>query len=144
VVEQIQSNFGIIVALLAAVAIIMGLVGAIGLSGSLSLSVLERRREIGVMRAVGATSFTISLLFIGEGLILGWLSWLIALPLSIPAGYLMSQALGTALQGEIIFYYTPTGAIYWLAIITVLSVIASWLPARGATQISVRESLAYQ
>jgi putative ABC transport system permease protein len=122
----------------------MGMVGAIGLSGALALSVLERRREIGVMRAIGASSGTIAFLLIGEGLTMGLLSWLIALPLSIPAGYLMSQALGIALQGEIVFFYTPAGAIYWLVIITVLSIIASWLPARSATQISVRESLAYQ
>ncbi len=144
IIEQIQSNFGVVVTLLAAVALVMGMVGAVGLSGALSLSVLERGREIGVMRAIGASSLRIAVLFIGEGLIMGWLSWLIALPLSIPAGYFMSQALGTALQGEIVFYYTPTGALYWLAIITLLSIAASWLPARGAMAISVRESLAYQ
>jgi hypothetical protein len=83
-------------------------------------------------------------LFIGEGLILGVLSWLIALPLSIPAGYAMTQAMGTALQSEIVYIYTPAGALYWLGIIVVLSIIASWFPARGATRISVRESLAYQ
>jgi ABC-type lipoprotein release transport system permease subunit len=37
-----------------------------------------------------------------------------------------------------------SGSIIWLVIITILSIIASWLPARGATRISVRESLAYQ
>ncbi len=141
---QIRANFGVIITLLASVAVIMGVVGAFALSGMLSLSVLERTREIGVMRATGATSWTIAILFIGEGLTLGWLSWLIAIPLSIPAGYLMTQALGTVVQAEIIYAYTPYGALIWLAMITVLSVAASWLPARGATRISVRESLAYQ
>jgi putative ABC transport system permease protein len=144
IVAQIQNNFGIILTLLAAVAIVMGMVGAMGLSGALSLSVLERRREIGVMRAIGASSLRIATLFIGEGLALGLLSWLIALPFSIPAGYGMSQALGMALQGEIIFHFTMTGPLYWLIMITILSIGASWLPARTATQISVRESLAYQ
>jgi putative ABC transport system permease protein len=144
IVAQIQNNFGIILTLLAAVAVIMGMVGAIGLSGALSLSVLERRREIGVMRAIGASSLRIALLFIGEGLTLGLLSWLIALPFSIPAGYGMSKALGMALQGEIVFHFTLTGPLYWLIMITILSIAASWLPARTATQISVRESLAYQ
>ena len=40
---------------------------------------------------------------------LGLLSWLIAVPLSIPASYLMTQALAIAIQNEIIYYYTPTG-----------------------------------
>ncbi len=104
----------------------------------------ERTREIGVMRAIGASSRSIAGLFIGEGLLLGLLSWLIALPLSLPAGYLMTRALGAAINGEIVFHYTPTGAGYWLVIITVLAIAASWLPAQGATRVSVRESLAYQ
>jgi putative ABC transport system permease protein len=144
ITEQILNNFGVFLTLFAAMAVIIGIVGSIALSGVLSLNVLERRREIGVMRATGAVSRTIAGLFIGEGLILGWLSWLIALPLSIPAGYLMVQALAAAIQGEIVYQYRPTGALYWLGIVTVLSVVASWFPARGATRISVRESLAYQ
>jgi len=144
IIEGILFRFGIIISLLAAMAVIIAIVGSIGLSGVLSLSVLERRREIGVMRAIGASSGKISALFIGEGLILGLLSWLIALPLSIPAGYLMTQAMGAALQTEIVYRYTPRGAFYWLGIVLVLSIIASWFPARGATRISVRESLAYQ
>jgi putative ABC transport system permease protein len=142
--DQIMQNFSVILTLLATIAVIMGVVGAIALSGILSLSVRERTREIGVMRAIGATSRNIATLFVGEGLTLGLLSWLIAVPLSIPASYLMTQALAAAIQNEIIYYYTPTGAIYWLVIITLLSVAASWLPARGATRVSVRESLAYQ
>ncbi len=141
---QILSNFGIIIKMLAAMAVIIALVGSIALSGVLSLSVRERTREIGVMRAIGASSWSIARLFIGEGLVLGLLSWLIALPLSLPAGYLMTQALGAAINGEIVFHYTPMGALYWLAIITVLAIAASWLPAQGATRVSVRESLAYQ
>ena len=114
------------------------------MSGVLSLSVMERTREIGVMRAIGATSRNIAVLFVGEGLTMGWLSWLIAWPLSIPAGYGMTQALGVALETELIYAYTPTGPLVWLAVVTVLSIAASWLPARNATRISVRQSLAYQ
>jgi putative ABC transport system permease protein len=141
---QILNNVGIIIKMLAAMAIIIALVGSIALSGVLSLGVRERTREIGVMRAIGASSRAVAGLFIGEGLILGLLSWFIALPLSLPAGYLMTQAMSAALGGEIVFHYTPIGALYWLGIITVLAITASWLPARGATRVSVRESLVYQ
>jgi putative ABC transport system permease protein len=137
------SIYNIFVILLGIMAVVIGVVGSIGLSGALSLSVLERRREIGMMRAIGASSWAIARLFIGEGLILGWLSWLIALPFTIPAGQLMVKGLGTALGGEMVYKYTPTGAILWLIIITILSMIASLLPARNALRISVRESLAY-
>jgi putative ABC transport system permease protein len=96
------------------------------------------------MRAIGASSGTIARLFIGEGLMLGWLSWLIAIPLSIPAARLMTRALSEAFGTNLVYNYTPTGTLYWLAIITVLSILASLLPARGAMRVSVRESLAYQ
>lgn len=144
ITDTVMGQFAIIITLLATMALVIGLVGSIALSGVLSLNVLERRREIGVMRAIGASSRSIGGIFIGEGLILGLLSWVIALPLSIPVGRLMTAALAAAIQGEILYKYTLTGAFYWLIIITVLSIAASWFPARGATRISVRESLAYQ
>ncbi len=141
---NILGQYGMIITLLAVMAMVIALVGSIALSGVLSLNVLERTREIGVMRAIGASSGSIARLFIGEGLILGWLSWAIAAMLSVPAGRLMTQALGTALPTELVYIYKPTGALYWLIIITLLAIVASWLPARRATRISVRESLVYQ
>jgi putative ABC transport system permease protein len=140
----IIGQFTFIILLLMVMAVVIGVVGSIALSGVLSLNVLERRREIGVMRAIGASSASISGLFIGEGLILGWLSWLIAAPLSLPAGQLMLGGLASALNLGLVYHYTPRGAVLWLVIITVLSVMASYFPARGATRISVQESLAYQ
>jgi ABC-type lipoprotein release transport system permease subunit len=55
----------------------------------------------------------------------------------------MTEALSTAMDLEIVYHYTPQGAIMWLAIITFLAMLASGLPARRATKLSVRESLAY-
>jgi putative ABC transport system permease protein len=141
--QTIINQFNFIIILLGIMAVIIGAVGSIALSGALSLSVLERRREIGVMRAIGASSGAIIRLFVGEGLLLGWLSWLIALPLSLPAGRLMLQAMSSAFDLDLVYRYTPTGAIAWLVIITLLAVVASWFPARHASRISVRESLAY-
>ncbi len=142
--QTLISQFNFIVVLLGLMAIIIAVVGSIALSGTISLSVMERTREIGVMRAIGASSWDVSRLFIGEGLILGWLSWLIALPLSVPAGKIMLTAISQAFRQDYLYHYTPTGALVWLGVITILSVLASWAPARSATRISVRESLAYQ
>lgn len=143
IVDIFSTQFGTIITLLAVMALVIGIVGSISLSGVLSLNVIERQREIGVMRAIGAPTWDIIRLFVGEGLILGWLSWLIALPFSLIAGRFMTSALSTALDTEIVYHYTPQGALYWLAIITVLSILASGLPARKATRVSVRQSLAY-
>jgi putative ABC transport system permease protein len=144
IIKSALDQFAIIVTLLATMAVVIGVVGSIALSGVLSLNVLDRRREIGVMRAIGASSGDVAGLFVGAGLILGWLSWLIAVPLSIPAGKFLAQSLGAVMGGEIVYQFTPAGLLYWLAIITVLSAVASWFPARGAARISVREVLAYE
>jgi putative ABC transport system permease protein len=144
VIDNVLGQFSIIITLLATMAVVIGIVGSIALSGVLSLNVLERTREIGVLRAIGASSGAISGLFVGEGVILGWLSWLIALPFSIPAGKLMAQGLSGAVNIDLVYKFTPIGALCWLGIITVLSIAASWFPARGASRISVRESLAYE
>lgn len=141
--QQMLLGYNIIVAILAVLAAIMAIVGGMGLSGMLSLSVLERRREIGVMRAIGASSARIARIFIGEGLTLGIMSWIVALPLSIPAAYGLTQALGSVFENELVYQFSPLGALYWLAIVIVLAIGASWLPARRAMRVSVQESLAY-
>jgi putative ABC transport system permease protein len=145
IIEQTGQGNSIIIRLLAVMAVVIALVGGVGLSGVLSLSVLERRREIGVMRAIGASSWQVIRLFVGEGILLGLISWLIALPLSIPAAYgLATQGLSFALNQQLSYNFTPVGAALWLVIITLLAVLASLLPARSAARVSVRESLAYQ
>ena len=138
-------TYNLLLQLLAIMAVVIAVVGGIGLSGVLSLSVLERTREIGVMRAIGASSGQITRLFIGEGLFLGILSWLLALPVSIPLAYgLTTTILSTVLDEEILYRFTFFGPGLWLLIICILAILASWFPARNATRVSVRESLAYQ
>jgi putative ABC transport system permease protein len=145
IIEQNGQRLNIIIRLLAVMAVVIALVGGVGLSGVISLSVLERRREIGVMRAIGASSWQVVRLFVGEGILLGLISWLIAWPLSIPAAYgLSTQGLSLALNQQLSYNFSPFGALVWLIIITLLAVVASMLPARGAALVSVRESLAYQ
>jgi putative ABC transport system permease protein len=144
IVEQTTGGFSIILQLLAIMAVIIAIVGGVGLSGALSLNVLERRREIGVMRSVGASTWRVIRLFVTEGIMLGWLSWFIALPLSIPAAYfLTTRGLSFALNQQLVYQFTPAGALVWLFVITILAVLASSFPARGAAKVSVNESLAY-
>ena len=144
ITEESQGGYSLIFQLLAIMAVIIAVVGGVGLSGVLTLNVLERRREIGVMRSIGASTWRVIRLSIGEGLLLGWLSWLIALPLSIPAAYgFATRGLSFALNQQLSYQFTPGGALLWLAIITVLAIIASSFPARSAARISVRESLSY-
>ena len=144
-VDRRMSNFVVFIGLLTVMALLVAIVGGIGLGGTLSLGVLERTREIGVMRAIGASSRRISLMFVGEGLIQSVMSWLIAVPLGIPAAYFMATVVLSRTFGDaLLYHFSPTGIVLWLAIVVVLGSVASWLPARSATRVSVRESLVYQ
>jgi putative ABC transport system permease protein len=140
-----ESQFNITVIMLLSLAIIVALVGGIGLMGSLSISVVERTREIGVMRAIGAVSRTMMGMFVMEGVLQGLLSWATAVPISFMLGKPMANALGQAIfSANLDYQYNLEAVIIWLLIILVVSTLASVLPARNATVISVRESLAYE
>jgi putative ABC transport system permease protein len=141
---QNENKFGILTAMLLTMSALIAVVGAIGLAGTLSINVLERRREIGVMRAIGASSFQIARLFVGEGLILGLMAWVIAIPLSVPVGQLFSKVIGQVISFDVVYQFSWTGALEWLVIIVVLSILGAALPAWRATRISIRESLAYE
>jgi ABC-type antimicrobial peptide transport system permease subunit len=104
-------------------------VGAIGLAGTLSINVLERRREIGVMRAIGSSSLTIAAIFIGEGLLLGLIAWVIAIPLSVPVGQAFATVIGQVIQFSVIYQFSWSGALQWLIIIVVLSILGGAVPA---------------
>jgi putative ABC transport system permease protein len=142
--SETESKFSIISKMLMFMSVLIAAVGAIGLAGTLSINVLERRREIGVMRAIGASSVTIAGIFIGEGLLLGLIAWVIAIPLSIPVGQAFSVVIGQVIKFDVIYQFSWNGALTWLIIIIVLSVLGSLLPAIRATRVSVRESLAYE
>ncbi len=138
------NQFGFTTTMLLALAVIVALVGGIGLMGSLSISVVERTREIGVMRAIGARSRTVMGMFMMEGILQGLLSWLVSVLLSFSLFRPLANALGQAMFGANLDYRYNFGAVLiWLIIILMISILASILPARNATQISVRQSLAY-
>ena len=140
-----KAVFDVVVYLMLVMAILAAVVGSVGLMSTMSINVVERAREIGVMRAIGARSATILGVFVAEGVLVGVLSWLIALPLTYPSASVFSDAVGkTLLKAPLDFSYSFEGVVVWLAIVVVLSAMASLWPAVRATQVTVREALAYE
>jgi putative ABC transport system permease protein len=144
----VSSNAGqvdFLIYFLLIMAIMAAAIGALGLMGMMSLNVMERTREIGVMRSIGATSRAVGSVVITEGLIIGLVSWLIAIPVSIPISLLFNSLLGGIMFGtSLSFVFSPAGLFIWLAIILGIAVVASLLPAYRAMRMSVRETLAYE
>ncbi len=138
------NQYGIIINMMLGLAVVMGLVGGIGLMGSLSISVVERTKEIGVLRAIGARSIVIIGMFIMEGALQGLVSWLFAVPLAFVISRPMAGSMGQILmKADLDFAFDYTAVFLWLFIILLISVLSSIIPALSATRISVRESLAY-
>ncbi|HMZ41900.1 MAG TPA: ABC transporter permease [Anaerolineales bacterium] len=140
-----EASFDSIVALLLLMAILLALVGGLGLMGTMSINVLERTREIGVLRAIGAPNRSVASVFILEGIIIGLMSWAMGAAVAIPMSRGLNQALGQAVMGVPLTYsYSLPGLWLWLVIVILLSVLASFIPARTASRLTVREVLAYE
>lgn len=121
------------------------LVGSISLAGTMGMNVMERTRETGVMRAIGATDWQVMRLVIVEGLIIGVLSWFFGSLLAFPISYLMSYIVNSSIfgvAGEFIF--DVSGFLIWLGMVLLLSLLASIIPANNAAKLTIREVLAYE
>ena len=137
--------FDIIVYLLLAMGVLIAAVGALGLAGTMSTNVLERTREIGVMRAIGASDGAVLKIVMIEGIIIGLLSWGAGALLAFPAGALLAQTVGVVLfQSALPYVFSSGGLAIWLLIVVLLAALASFLPAWKASRLTVREVLAYQ
>jgi putative ABC transport system permease protein len=134
-----------LVVFLLIMAILTAVVGAMGLTGTMGMNVLERTREIGIMRAIGADDRAVMRTVIAEGLVIGAMSFVLAIILSIPFTYLLSTIVSLAVfETPIDVIFTFTGYGIWLGLVLLLSVIASILPARNAARLTIREVLAYE
>jgi putative ABC transport system permease protein len=139
------SGLNILTGFLLMMAVLIAIVGSIGLAGTMSLNVLERTREIGIIRAIGASDRSVMDLVMVEGLLIGLMSWLFGVLLAFPVSSLMANAIILALFGATAdFTFTPIGVILWWIVVVILSVLASVGPARNATRLTIREVLAYE
>ena len=142
---SVTDVLGILTAVLLVMALMTALVGSIGLTGTMSMNVMERTREIGVMRAIGAHNRIVAKLVIVEGLVIGLLSYVMGGVLSFPISVLLSNVISVAIfNTPAPFVFTPQGFVIWLVVVVALSVLASLLPARNASKLTIREVLAYE
>lgn len=143
--QVLVDHFYIIVTLLMLMAGLVAAVSGLGLASTMSLNVMERRREIGIMRAVGATSMKVLQVVLGEGMFMGLLSWGLAILFSIPLTRVISNVAGMIfIEAPLDVAYSWSGVAWWLGIVLVLTAVAGSLPAATATEMPVNEVLAYE
>jgi putative ABC transport system permease protein len=137
----VADHMKVLVAVLVALAVLMAVVGTLGLASSMSINVFERTREIGVLRAIGASPARVLRLILGEGLITGVLSLPLSLPLSAGIATLIGQM---AFRTPLPLAVAVGGALGWVALVVLGSLAATLVPARRAARMTSREALAYE
>jgi putative ABC transport system permease protein len=143
--QTASEGLDILVTFLLIMALLTAVVGSIGLTGTMGMNVLERTREIGVMRAIGAVDVVIIKSVITEGVIIGLISFLLAVIFSFPITWLLNRIISLAIfNSPSQFTLDFWGFIIWLGLVLILAALASVLPARNATRLTIREVLAYE
>jgi putative ABC transport system permease protein len=143
--QTASESLDILVTFLLIMALLTALVGSMGLTGTMGMNVLDRTREIGVMRSIGAVDSEIMRTVIVEGVIIGGISWILGTLLSFPITYMLSSIISAAIfKSQIAVHFTYQGFGLWLLVMLALSVAASILPARNAARLTIREVLAYE
>jgi putative ABC transport system permease protein len=141
----IRYQFNVLSIFLSIVATLLAIVGALSLMGTMSMNVHERAREIGVMRAVGASDGAVLRICMVEGICVGVLSWPAGAVLALPISKLLSAVVGNKFTGAPLSYtFSLSGALFWLVLVGILAALASFLPAWNATRLSVGEVLGYE
>ncbi len=140
-----RAQFDTLVVLLMSLAGLTALVGGLGLGNTMALNVLERSREIGVLRALGGRRPLLRRLVLVEGLLIALSSAALAVPLAVPLTLALDRVMGVSLLGSpLTFAFSLPAAAGWLGLVLLIAVVACWLPAERAGRMAVREALAYE
>jgi putative ABC transport system permease protein len=156
-VREINSFFGILQAILGGIGAIALLVAALGIVNTLSMAILERTREIGLMKAVGARNRDVMVIFLGEAACIGLLGGVIGAGL----GWALSSAADVVIRslvqqssnggggffgpGDSAVVYTPLWLpIFAIAFATVIGLVSGVYPALRAATLDPLRALKYE
>ncbi len=128
----------VLISALLLMSILMGLTGLLGLSASLGASVLERTRETGVLRGIGAGGRAIASIIILEAELTAVFSMGISVILSFPLSWALGKVFGQlAFRLPLDFIVSGPGLVYWIA----LSLIGAGLSCAGIAARTLRRPL---
>ncbi|MFB6255681.1 MAG: ABC transporter permease [Haloplanus sp.] len=137
-VAQVASVIERITRFVTGVAVIGLVVGAIGIANIMLVSVTERTREIGVMKAVGARNRDVLALFLVESGLLGTVGAILALPVGLVVGYAATR------YAEVTFALAPTWMATAVVVGVVVGVVAGLYPAWRAARVDPIDALRYE
>lgn len=137
-------HMGPIISIVLAIAIAMGVIGAIGLASTMSANVLDRTREFGVMHAIGALPKAVRRVVVAEGVFVAIASCAVAVLPAIALTALLGAGLGNLFFSAPLPYRISIPAVgIWIALVILGAILASEAAATRASRLTVREALAY-
>jgi putative ABC transport system permease protein len=137
--KQLEQLFSALFLVLIALAI----PSVLGLINTLAINVLERTREIGVLRAIGATRGQVRRLVVAESLLLALVGTALGLVAGIALGYALVMYIGTSVYATI-YYFPVVGILVTIAAAIILALLASIIPARQASRVKIVQALQYE
>lgn len=148
-VDSLNAIFNLVRVVLAGFGLIATFVAALGMFNTLSVSLMERTREIGIMKTLGTLRGDVWKLFLVEGMLISVIGGVVGIILGVAFGEglnIIFNIIARATHNPAVdFYYSPP---YFLAIImglvVVLGAIVGLIPARRATRISPLAALRYE
>lgn len=148
-IEQANQVFNVVQIVLAAFGVVALIVAAIGMFNTMTIALLERTQEIGIMKALGATSADVWQMFLAEAVIIGFMGGMSGLFIGWAGGqgfnYGINMLAGAFGGTKIDLFYTPV----WFATLiivfsTVVGLLTGFYPARRAARISPLVALRYK
>ena len=141
----VEGLFALVVGFLLVVGAILTVVAVIGVAGTMTLSVGEQTREIGVIRTLGASNWAVWRLFLLQGLTIAASGCVLVVVMSLPVAWLLRIAIGNSLlEGSLPSGFPWPGVGIWVGISVLIGAPGATRPARVAAKLTIRDTLAYE
>lgn len=134
----------ILIQTLMALAVILAIVGVLGLASTMGINVIERTRELGIMKTLGATPERILRMVVAEGTVVGLASSALAVGLSIPISALVDWVVGNlGFLAPLPLVLSGPAIVMWTMLATIGGAVATLVPARRAAGMPIHRALSF-
>ena len=140
-----QNIVGVSQQIVTMMTLLFATVGGLGLVSMMNLNILERRREIGVLRALGLTRRGVNRVVALEALFASLLSWILAVPLALPLSRLLGDQVGRVFTNAPLPHLFPAGGpLLWLLASGTVALMATLVMVRSTTTVPTTDLLIYE